>query len=89
MEFERITIFSNLLGDLILSPRGSAGVSDIFHTSAAAAALLQEAQTAAEGAAAAAAARNTDAAPPFLAAADTPEALLPHRLPVEVSPLYQ
>ena len=86
MTFGRITVFANLIGDLVLSPRGSAGVSDTFHTSAAATALLQQAETAA---AAAEAIKRNAAATAWPDASGTPRSLLPHRLPVEVSPLFQ
>ena len=75
LHFERVSVFAILDGDMLVSPRSAAGVSDDFQDSAAARKLLQQA------AAAAAAADG--------AATETAQALLPHRLPVELAPLNQ
>ncbi|OEH75615.1 hypothetical protein cyc_02097 [Cyclospora cayetanensis] len=82
--FRRVAVFSTLTGDMAISPRSAAGVSDEFKTSVSATELLQQAALASviTFPQSAAAAVEADAA-------DTPVALLPHRLPVELAPLNQ
>ncbi|KAL8270570.1 hypothetical protein Esti_005541 [Eimeria stiedai] len=94
--FKRISIFSILDSDIVVSPRSSAGVSDKFRSSPAAVLLLQEAEAAAAAERAdeaAAAAAGTAATAAAAVAADEgnsskiPRAFLPHRLPIELAPL--
>lgn len=77
LQFKLITVFATLEGDVLVSPRAGAGVSDEFQTSIPAKQLIQRAE-----AAAAALAEGGQAAE----SADL-QALLPHRLPVESAPL--
>lgn len=86
MDFDQISLFATIDGDIFVSPRSASGVSDSFQGSAGASTLVREAIKAQVTAAADAAAGKPVIAP---AAADTPIAYKPHRLPTEFSPLLR